>query len=132
MPGFPHAMPMHGLVGGLLIGLAAALMLLGNGRVAGCSGMFTRAAGLASTGAPRGVAIAFTLGLPIGAGIAAWLVDLCHGPKHHGRSLLSRNERRVAYGRCARHLCDGRSHELLKTGRRWLRLCGASSLRVAR
>ena len=74
MPGFPHAMPMHGLVGGLLIGLAAALMLLGNGRVAGCSGMFTRAAGLASTGAPRGVAIAFTLGLPIGAGIAAWLV----------------------------------------------------------
>ena len=79
MPGFPHAMPMHGLVGGLLIGLAAALMLLGNGRVAGCSGMFTRAAGLASTGAPRGVAIAFTLGLPIGAGIAAWLVG---APSH--------------------------------------------------
>ena len=22
MPGFPHAMPMHGLVGGLLLGLA--------------------------------------------------------------------------------------------------------------
>lgn len=76
MPGFPQAMPVHGLIGGVLIGLAAALMLLGNGRVAGCSGLFARAAGLAEGGAPRAVAIAFTLGLPIGAGIVAALVGV--------------------------------------------------------
>lgn len=76
MPGFPDAMPLHGLVGGLLIGLAGALMLLANGRVAGCSGLFARAAGLADGGAPRGIAIAFTLGLPIGAGIVAALIGV--------------------------------------------------------
>jgi uncharacterized membrane protein YedE/YeeE len=79
MPGFPHAMPGHGLIGGLLIGLAAALMLLANGRVAGCSGMFPRAVGLSNSGAPRGVAIAFTLGLPIGAAIIAALIG---APSH--------------------------------------------------
>ena len=76
MPGFPDAMPVHGLIGGLLIGLAAAIMLLANVRVAGCSGMFARAAGLANGGAPRSVAIAFTLGLPIGAAIVATLVGV--------------------------------------------------------
>ena len=34
---FPHAMPVEGLLGGLLIGLSAAIMLLGNGRIAGVS-----------------------------------------------------------------------------------------------
>lgn len=68
MPGFPHAMPAEGVLGGLLIGIAAALMLLGNGRIAGVSGLAARAAGLAP--APRGErlpALAFVLGLPIGA-----------------------------------------------------------------
>lgn len=69
MPGFPHAMPVHGLVGGVMIGLAAALMLLANGRVAGCSGLFARATGLGGEGAPRGIALAFAIGLPIGAAI---------------------------------------------------------------
>ncbi len=67
LPGFPHAMPLEGLIGGLLIGLAAAIMLLGLGRIAGVSGLTARATGIADTGAPRSVAIAFVLGLPLGA-----------------------------------------------------------------
>ena len=64
---FPNAMPVEGLMGGLLIGLAAAIMLLGLGRIAGVSGMAARATGIADTGAPRNVAIAFVVGLPLGA-----------------------------------------------------------------
>jgi uncharacterized protein len=64
---FPHAMPLHGFLGGLMIGAAAALMLLGLGRIAGVSGLFARALGLAQEGAPWGVALAFILGLPLGA-----------------------------------------------------------------
>ena len=68
---FPNAMPFEGFVGGLLIGLAAAIMLLGLGRIAGVSGLAARATGIADTGAPRNVAIAFVLGLPLGAFLIA-------------------------------------------------------------
>jgi uncharacterized membrane protein YedE/YeeE len=64
---FPHAQPVAGFVGGLMIGLAAAIVLLGLGRIAGVSGLVSRATGLADAGPPRGVAIAFVLGLPAGA-----------------------------------------------------------------
>lgn len=64
---FPNAMPVEGFMGGLLIGLAAAIMLLGLGRIAGVSGMAARATGIADSGAPRNVAIAFVIGLPLGA-----------------------------------------------------------------
>lgn len=67
LPGFPDAMPLHGLAGGLLIGLSAAIMLLALGRIAGVSGLAARATGLAAGGAPRSVAMAFILGLPLGA-----------------------------------------------------------------
>ncbi len=67
MPGFPHAMPVQGLLGGLLIGLAAVIMLLGLGRIAGVSGLVARATGISDTGAPREIALAFILGLPLGA-----------------------------------------------------------------
>lgn len=67
LPGFPEAMPVEGLTGGVFIGLAAAIMLLGLGRIAGVSGMVARATGIADTGAPRGIAIAFVIGLPLGA-----------------------------------------------------------------
>ncbi len=67
IPGFPHAMPVEGFAGGLLIGLAAAIMLLGLGRIAGVSGLAARATGIADTGAPRGLAVAFVVGLPLGA-----------------------------------------------------------------
>lgn len=70
---FPHAMPVEGFVGGVLIGLAAATMLLGLGRIAGVSGMAARATGIADTGAPRNIAIAFVIGLPLGAYLVARL-----------------------------------------------------------
>lgn len=63
----PFAMPLQGTIGGLMIGTAAALMLLGLGRIAGVSGLAARAAGLATGGAPWSVAAAFVIGLPIGA-----------------------------------------------------------------
>ncbi len=72
---FPHAMPVEGLTGGLMIGFAAALMLLGLGRIAGVSGLAARATGIADSGAPRGIAIAFVIGLPLGA----FLVSLATG-----------------------------------------------------
>jgi len=63
---FPYAIPVEGFTGGLMIGLAAALMLLGLGRIAGVSGLAARAVGIADGGAPRVVAIGFILGLPLG------------------------------------------------------------------
>lgn len=71
MTGFPHAMPIQGFIGGLMIGIAAAIMLLGNGRIAGVSGMFSRVLGLADGGPPWLLALFFTLGLPIGAALVA-------------------------------------------------------------
>ena len=64
---FANAQPLHGLVGGVMIGLAAALMLLGAGRIAGVSGITARATGLADSGMSRGSAWMFLLGLPLGA-----------------------------------------------------------------
>jgi uncharacterized protein len=72
----PHAMPLEGLIGGLLIGLSSALMLLGLGRIAGVSGLAARASGIAPDGAPRSLAAAFVIGLPLGA----LLVALTAGP----------------------------------------------------
>ena len=62
-----YAMPVQGLLGGIIIGLAAAIMLLGAGRIAGVSGMVARASGISGEGAPRIVAAAFVIGLPLGA-----------------------------------------------------------------
>ncbi|WBO59527.1 hypothetical protein GT370_00835 [Acidocella sp. MX-AZ03] len=45
---------LFGLLGGLMIGGAAALMLLGLGRIAGVSGLSARAVGLADAGASAG------------------------------------------------------------------------------
>ncbi|MES2272358.1 MAG: YeeE/YedE thiosulfate transporter family protein [Pseudomonadota bacterium] len=73
IPGFPEAQPVAGLIGGLMVGLAAAIMLLGLGRIAGVSGLAARATGLADSGAPRAVAVAFIVGLPLGALVVAFL-----------------------------------------------------------
>ena len=67
-----YAMPGQGLIGGLMIGVAAAIMLLGAGRIAGVSGMAARAIGLGG-GAPRTLALAFIIGLPLGAALVSWL-----------------------------------------------------------
>lgn len=68
---FPQAMPLQGLLGGLMIGVAAAIMLLGNGRIAGVSGLFAKTVGLAKDGAPLAMAVAFVIGLPLGAFLVA-------------------------------------------------------------
>ena len=73
IPGFPDAAPVAGLVGGALIGLAAALMLLGTGRIAGVSGIAARAVGISDSSMSKSSAWSFILGLPIGALIVAQL-----------------------------------------------------------
>lgn len=73
IPGYPDAAPLAGLAGGILIGLAAALMLLGSGRIAGVSGLAARAVGLGGSGIPRSGAWAFVIGLPLGAALVAAL-----------------------------------------------------------
>ena len=65
------AMPLAGLVGGLMIGVSAAVMLLGLGRIAGVSGLAARATGLSASGAPWPLAFAFVVGLPLGSWIVA-------------------------------------------------------------
>ena len=67
LPGFAGSAPLAGLAGGVLIGLAAAVMLLGAGRIAGVSGIAARAFGIASSSMPRSGAWAFVIGLPLGA-----------------------------------------------------------------
>ena len=64
---FPHALPLQGFVGGILIGLAGALMLLGAGRIAAVSGLAARALRIMPTGAPWPIAACFTAGLVLGA-----------------------------------------------------------------
>ena len=76
LPWFPNAMPLQGLIGGLLIGLASAVMLLGLGRIAGVSGLFAQSLGLTTNRAPRSLALAFIIGLPLGA----LLISLVMGP----------------------------------------------------
>jgi uncharacterized membrane protein YedE/YeeE len=54
------------LIGGVLIGLAAVLLLAGLGRIAGISGI---AAGLVEKARDRGWRVAFVLGLVLGPGV---------------------------------------------------------------
>ncbi|MCK0128753.1 YeeE/YedE thiosulfate transporter family protein [Erythrobacter sp. F6033] len=73
IPGFPDAAPMAGLAGGILIGIAAAVMLIGVGRIAGVSGIAARAFGLSESSLPRFSAWSFLIGLPLGAFIVSAL-----------------------------------------------------------
>jgi uncharacterized protein len=66
--------PNVAIAGGLLIGIAAALRLLTNGRIAGVSGMLATASGIDKDGAPWGQAAAFIIGLPLGAALVAMFV----------------------------------------------------------
>jgi len=60
--------------GGLLIGAAAASLLLLTGRIAGISGLVARVAGIADAGPPWRLAAAFVLGLPVGAALVSLFV----------------------------------------------------------
>lgn len=59
--------PVYAVAGGLLIGIAAALLLLVSGRIAGVSGLAARATGIADHGPQVVTAVAFIVGLPLGA-----------------------------------------------------------------
>ena len=63
--------PLVALAGGLMIGTAAALLLLLSGRIAGVSGMFASATRVAAGGPPWSQAAAFVVGLPLGAFVVA-------------------------------------------------------------
>lgn len=66
--------PLMAIGGGLLIGTAAALLLLLTGRIAGVSGMVATATRMGAGGTPWSQATAFLVGLPIGALLIALLV----------------------------------------------------------
>ena len=66
--------PLVALGGGLLIGAAAAMLLLLSGRIAGISGMLAAATRIAQEGAPWKQAAAFVVGLPLGALLVAAFV----------------------------------------------------------
>lgn len=75
LPGFPDAQPLQGLLGGVLIGLAAALMLLGAGRIAGVSGILARGTSIAKGDMAMTSAWGFIAGLPLGALAVRWTTD---------------------------------------------------------
>ena len=66
--------PLVAMAGGLLIGTAAALLLLLNGRIAGVSGMLATATRIGTGGPPWRQAAAFIVGLPLGAVLIATFV----------------------------------------------------------
>lgn len=59
------------IIGGLLIGFAAGLLLLLSGRVAGVSGMVADVLGIADRGPRWSQAASFVIGLPAGALLVA-------------------------------------------------------------
>jgi len=65
-----HFTPLAGLLGGLLIGLASAALLLATGRIAGVSGILGRSFFPAKE--DLGWRVAFLAGLPLGA----WIVGV--------------------------------------------------------
>ncbi|HWA49679.1 MAG TPA: YeeE/YedE thiosulfate transporter family protein [Dongiaceae bacterium] len=68
----PNFTPFSALAGGALIGLAAALLWLALGRIAGISGILGQAL-RGATGAERAWRILFLAGLPLGAWLAVSL-----------------------------------------------------------
>ena len=66
--------PLMAISGGLLIGSAAALLLLLAGRIAGVSGMVATATRMGAGGTSSSQATAFLVGLPIGAALIVLLV----------------------------------------------------------
>lgn len=85
---FANAMPVQGLIGGLMIGTASAIMLLGLGRIAGVSGLAARATGITLDGAPRPLAIAFVVGLPLGALLVALILGRVEARFEQGLAAL--------------------------------------------
>ncbi len=73
---FPNSMRLMGFLGGLMIGVAGAVMLLGLGRIAGVSGMAATAVGIGEAGSDRKLALVFIVGLPLGAALVSLMGPL--------------------------------------------------------
>lgn len=71
--------PLAGLLGGALIGLASALLLLTDGKVAGVSGILSRALTLAPAGGDFAWRLAFLAALPLGASVMNRATGDVHG-----------------------------------------------------
>ncbi|MBM4383112.1 MAG: YeeE/YedE family protein [Deltaproteobacteria bacterium] len=69
--------PLEGLLGGALIGLASALLLWTDGKVAGISGILSRA--LVPTRGDFAWRLAFLVGLPLGAALVVRATSDVHG-----------------------------------------------------
>lgn len=69
--------PLAGLVGGLLIGLASAGLMLANGRIAGVSGIL--GGSFRAAGSELGWRLAFVIGLPLGAALVGLVRPELHG-----------------------------------------------------
>jgi uncharacterized protein len=87
----PDFSPLAGLVGGALIGLASVVLLLGNGRIAGVSGIL--GGSFFGARAELGWRLTFLLGLPLGAWLAGQL-----GADAMGFSITQRPELLIAGG----------------------------------
>lgn len=70
-----NAMIIEGVIGGLMIGLAAAIMLLAVGRIAGISGLLANAAGLIPASSTRVNSFLFIAAMIAGA----WSVQFLTG-----------------------------------------------------
>ncbi|MFM9154153.1 MAG: YeeE/YedE family protein [Methylocystis sp.] len=71
-----HAMPLQGFLGGLMLGVAAAIMLLSVGKIAGVSGLLAQTFALVSSKNTNFTAASFIIGIPLGAA----LVQFFFGP----------------------------------------------------
>jgi uncharacterized protein len=86
-----------GLIGGLLIGLAAALLLLVNGRIAGISGILGGLI-LPNSASERLWRGTFVIGLVCGAAIYAWLRGPLPLQQQAGNALLALAGLLVGFG----------------------------------
>ncbi|MFI5317329.1 MAG: YeeE/YedE family protein [Myxococcota bacterium] len=69
--------PLSSLAGGALIGVAAAVLMLADGKVAGVSGVLARA--LTPVRGDSAWRVAFLAGLPLGALLVSWVTGELHG-----------------------------------------------------
>jgi uncharacterized membrane protein YedE/YeeE len=79
--------PIPALIGGILIGLAATLLLVGSGRVAGVSGILGGL--LVPARGDRGWRALFLLGLVVAGAVAAWVAPQNIGDSPRSLPLLA-------------------------------------------
>ncbi len=71
--------PLEGILGGALIGLASALLLVTDGKIAGISGILSRALTLAPARGDSAWRVAFLAALPLGAALMIRASGDVHG-----------------------------------------------------